>query len=256
MQGLVLVSFLLAQAPTPLDLGELRPKLMALTDGHGRYFMLDPAAPYGEMLFSGDGKKMFQSRVVGGGKNGDESWSVTFWEPRIPLSAGRPDLAMKDEGRVYELTCGKKITKLTLVPEDELKPLVASAVFLPMPWTRYPDRLMRDDAGNYFFIDRLRTEERQDRRDFRVFKGPRGKMKQLPLKDIVDDSEGTIFATKDGTLRLISSAGGAPKSLKWVVGKKETPLTEVPVEDNVRMIYLDLGPYSGQPLGTPCDGFL
>lgn len=81
-------------------------------------------------------------------------------------------------------------------------------------------------------------------------------MKQLPLKDIVDDSEGTIFATKDGTLRLISNAGGGKPVIKWVVGKKETLLTEVPVEDNVRMIYLDLGPYSGLPLGTPCDGFL
>jgi hypothetical protein len=27
----------------------------------------------------------------------------------------------------------------------------------------------------------------------------------------------------------------------------------LPVEDNVALIYADLGVYTGQPLGTPCD---
>ena len=256
MQALVLVSIFLTQAPTPVDVSAIKTKLKALSDGHGHYVVYNSENPLGEMLFSGDAKKLYQSRVIGGGKSGDESWDVSFWDPRVPFSAGRPSITMHDEGKTYELTCGKRTTKLSPLAEAELKKLLDTAALLPAPWTRRPDKLMRDDSGTYFLVDRLRTEDYNDRRDFRVFMGPRGKMKQLPLKDIVDDSEGTIFATKDGTLRLISSAGSPKQILKWVVGTKETPLIEVPVEDNVRMIYLDLGPYSGLTLGTPCDGFL
>ena len=255
MQALVLVSLFLTQAPTPVDVSGIKATLKALTDGHGHYFVYDSQKPF-EGLFSGDGKKLFQNRVSGGGRSGDESWDVVFWDPRVSLSSGRPGIWMKDEGRDYQLSCGKKTIKLSPVPEADLKKLLDTATFLPAPWTRRPEKLMRDDAGNYFFVDRLRTEDYEDRRDFRVFMGPRGKMKPLPLKDIVDDSEGTIFATKDGTLRLISTAGTKKQTIKWVVGQKETPLTEVPVEDNARMIYLDLGPYSGLPLGTACDDFL
>lgn len=262
MQTLVLVSVFLTQTPTPtpasapVDVSAVKTKLRALSDGHGHSIVYNSEDPTGEMLFSGDAKKLYQSRVIGGGRSGDESWQITFWDPRVPFSAGRPSVAMRDEGRIYELTCGKRTTQLSSLPDAELKQFLDTAVLLPPLWTRRPEKLMRDDAGNYFFVDRLRTEDSQDRRDFRVFMGPRGKMKQLPLKDIVDDSEGSIFATRDGTLRLISTAGATKQTFKWIVGKKVTVLTEVPVEDNARMIYIDLGPYSGLPLGTPCDGFL
>lgn len=264
MQALVLVSVFLTQTPNPtqtqtpapVDVSAVKTKLRALSDGHGHYIVYNSENPTGEMLFSGDAKRLYQSRVIGGGRSGDESWQVSFWDPRVPFSAARPDVAMRDEGKLYELTCGKRTAKLSSLPDAELEQLLDTAVLLPPPWTRRPEKLMRDDAGNYFFVDRLRTEDSQDRRDFRVFKGPRGKMKQLPLKDIVDDSEGSIFATRDGTLRLISAAGTKKQTFKWIVGKKETILTEVPVEDNARMIYIDLGPYSGLALGTPCDWLL
>jgi hypothetical protein len=31
------------------------------------------------------------------------------------------------------------------------------------------------------------------------------------------------------------------------------PLRLLPLEDNVHLIYGDLGVYAGEPLGTPCD---
>jgi hypothetical protein len=255
MSALLLLTLVLAQTAEPVDVSAVKSKLKALTDGRGLYIVYNSEDPSSHMLFSGDGKKLYQNRVSGGYRSA-EQWNALFWDPRVPPTSSRPDVSMRDEGRVYELSCGKRTVPLTLVSEADLKPLIDGASFLAPRWTRRPERLMRDDAGNYFFVDRLRTEDSHDRRDFRVFRGPRGKMKQLPLKDIVDDSEGTIFATKDGTLRLISSSGSDRPVLKWIVGKKETPLTEVPLEDNARMIYIDLGPYSGQPLGTPCDGYL
>ena len=43
------------------------------------------------------------------------------------------------------------------------------------------------------------------------------------------------------------------KESAWVQKGKREHLKSLPVEDNVALIYADLGVYSGQPLGTPCD---
>ena len=37
--------------------------------------------------------------------------------------------------------------------------------------------------------------------------------------------------------------------------KSKLKLTKVPVEDNAAMIYGELGVYTGELLGTPCDDF-
>jgi len=256
MYSLLLATLILTQAkPQPADLGEDRAKLKGLTDGQGHYLLYNAEKPYSGPLLAGDGKTFHLTRTFGGGASGDERWDVVFWDPRIPNTGnGRPSLSMEDTGKKFSLYCGKKNIPLTALSDEENAALLKTATLLTARWTRFPEKLIRDDFGNYFFVDRLRTEEPGDRRDFRVFMGPRGKMKQLPLKDIVDDSEGTIFSTRDGVLRLITTDQGSRQQVfKWVVGKVETKLIEVPVEANVRMIYQDLGPYSGQPLGTPCD---
>jgi hypothetical protein len=256
MHTLLFASLLLAQTTAPaVDLGEAKAKLKGLTDGKGHYILYNGERPYDAPLLTGDGKTLYVSRVIGGGMSGDERWSVTLWDPRVGQTRnGKPSIEMEDSGKKYSVTCGLKVTPLTPVADAEVAALLAKAAVRPPLWTRYPDKLMRDDVGNYFFVDRLRTEEENDRRDFRVFMGPRGKMKPLPLKDIVDDSEGTIYATKDGVLRLITTDKASGQQVfKWVVGKVETKLIDVPVQDNVRMIYMDLGPYSGLPLGTACD---
>lgn len=69
------------------------------------------------------------------------------------------------------------------------------------------------------------------------------------MTDVASDSEGEIFATKTGSLRLILGK----KESAWIQGKKTSPLTLIPVEQNYRMIYTELGVYSGAKLGTPCD---
>jgi hypothetical protein len=74
-------------------------------------------------------------------------------------------------------------------------------------------------------------------------------MKPQKLTNIVSDSEGDIFATKTGSLRVVLDKH---ESL-WTQGKKQQKLILLPIEDNAIMIYSDLGVYTGQPLGTPCD---
>lgn len=262
----LLVAFLLSQPdPEPLDIQSWKANARAITDGKGHYVVYDAERPYSTMFY-GDEKKLVQVRIHGGGRSGTESWSANLWDPRIPnVDGDYAGVEMKDSGKSYSCRCGKRTTPLTEVKKEDVDKLIASATFMPPSWDRIPERLLRDDRGTYYLVDRLRTKDRLDRRDFRLFVGQRGKMKQVPLKDIVDDSEGMIFSTKSGELRLVfGSAGHAegdklPKDdFKWIEGKKSLGLTDVPLDSamNARLIYMDLGPYLGVRLGTPCDDLM
>ena len=107
--------------------------------------------------------------------------------------------------------------------------------------------LARDDGGRYFFVDRGRTDETA--KNFRLFVGPKGNLKQQKMTNVVSDSEGDVFATKTGSLRLILGKNEG----SWIEKGKPKKLVLVPVEDNVRMIYTELGVYAGERMGTPCD---
>ena len=92
---------------------------------------------------------------------------------------------------------------------------------------------MRDDYGG---------------KSHRIFAGPKGGLKELPMVNVVSDSVGEIYATKRGELRFVTSNSSAT----WIKGATKTSLTRIPIEDNVGLIYGDLGVYEGS-LGTPCD---
>lgn len=241
-----------APPPQPLapEVAVDKTNLSALTDGQGHFIVYDGADPLHHPVFYGDGQTFYQLSITSSGANGTESWSLSFWDPRADRSKnGSPaSVYMRDSGAAFEVDCGRTTTPLKPVSGDALKALL-TARFLPMKWTRQSHQLLRDDAGTYYFVDRLRDEQH---RDFRVFIGPRGKLKQVPLKDIVDDSKGTIYATKNGKLRLVANTA----NYSWIAGKVETKLIDVPLFENARMIYLDLGPYAGAQLGTPCDDLM
>lgn len=261
----VVIALVLSQPdPDPLDISTWKANARALTDGKGHFIVYDAERPYGTMFY-GDQKKLTQLRIYSGGRTGKESWSASLWEPRIPhLDGNYVAVEMKDSGKAYTAICGKRTTALTELNPDDTAKLIAGASFVPPTWDRQPERLLRDDRGNYYLVDRLRTNDRLDRRDFRLFVGPRGKMKQVPLKDIVDDSEGMIFSTKSGELRLVfgnvDHADDKPMKddFRWIEGKKSQSLTDVPLDApvNARLIYMDLGPYLGARLGTPCDDLM
>lgn len=254
----VLLAVAVSQAPEAVDVSALKDKLLVLHDGAGHYVVVDPDAPYGGNTFVGDGKTFHKVRTTGGSKMGTESWSATCWDPRVRHGSNSPaSIEMRDSGKTYQISCGKKTTAVQPLPAEEAKKMVGEAKFFGTLWSRLPERLLRDDTGVYYLVDRLRTEEANDRRDFRVYVGKRGEAKQLPLKDVVDDAKGLILATKDGNLRLITNTDGKPEG-KWIKGKKTVELTEVPIDnfDTARLIYMDLGPYSGQRLGSPCDDIM
>ncbi len=70
------------------------------------------------------------------------------------------------------------------------------------------------------------------------------------MKDIVSDSEGEIFASRSGRLKLyLGKDGGA----EWQSRKRTQKLTRVNVRENLDLIYNRLGVYIGKRHHTPCD---
>lgn len=257
MHAIVIALAVLAQIgpDKKVDLTDKKDSMGAVTDGKGHYVIYNAKEPLAGPTLYGDGKVFHVMRTIGGGASGTESFSLSFWDPRVYRAENSyASFNMKDEGRAFDVNCADITTKLTKVPKDELAKLLGSAEFRGSKWTRRPASLFRDDTGTYYLVDRLRTEDDADRRDWRVFVGPRGKMKLAALKDVVDDDQGQIFATKDGSLRLVTGTG----EKKWVKGKAEVKLTEVDLDTfrNARMVYVELGPYMGEKLGTPCDDLM
>jgi hypothetical protein len=254
-----------APAPPPgpdpadvLDPAPYREKLGLYTDGKGHYLAAMPTLTddplRGSLFWSADGKTFYQQRVGSFGGQGTDIWDLTFWEPRINDGWRR---SFGRKGDKYTLQCDDRTTAFTAVAAADAKTILGAATFLKPRWKYMAYALARDDAGTYFFVDRQR--EPPQSKFFRLYMGKKGEMKPLKMVNVVSDSEGDIFATKTGELRLIipkEGRGGLDSERRepvWIKGKKRVSLTWVPVEDNAYMIYAELGVYAGQLLGTPCD---
>ncbi len=225
---------------TPPD--AIKGQLVVISDGQGTVIAVDKTWTDDHWVFFGDGKTMYRQRVFGGGADGSAgTWDYSFWSPRVD----RASISLR-AGNKYVLECGKQETELKKVPDADAKKMLDAAVWKKSMWHRQAQFLARDDHGNYYYVDRLRDE--YGGKGHRIFAGPKGGMKELPMTNVVSDSKGEIYATKRGELRFIVATDAA----SWVNGATKTDLTIVPVEDNVPMIYRDLGVYEGT-LGTPCD---
>ncbi len=237
-----------AETEDALDISSYREKMRVLTDGKGHYVALLPFTisdgPDTGYLFYGDGKSFWAQRRFGGGRNGNESFDTTFWEPRVNSGSGA-SLSYRD--KKYVVQCDDRKTELTPVSKEEADKILAEAKFMPTRWKRRAYALARDNAGIYYYVDRAREPE--GNKDFRVFRGPKGAVKPQKMVNVVSDSEGDIFVTAAGKLRLVLSKG----EQSWLAGKKTVKLTPVPIESNATMIYSELGVYEGERLGTPCD---
>jgi hypothetical protein len=230
--------------PAPVDMSALKSKVKLLTDGKKHYVALIPFEGSWDHVFYGDGHAFHALRVYASQSEGEISFSLTFWDPRIKRSY-QADLSLKD--KKYKVQCDERTTELAPVPDDEAAKLVEAATFTKPLWQYRAYALARDERGTYYFVDRRREPEGS--MDFRLYVGPRGQMKRLQMTNVVSDSGGDIFSTKTGELRLILDR----KESLWMKGKQRTQLTSVPVEDNAVLIYTDLGAYVGERLGTPCD---
>jgi hypothetical protein len=169
--------------------------------------------------------------------------SASFWAPR----EDHMSRVEQTKGK-WSVQCGKRNTELQAMDKEAATKLIQRAVFKKAPWKYGAYALSRDSRGVYYYVDQLREE--YGGKGFRLWVGPKGNMKRMKMINIVSDSEGDIFATKKGELRLILSKNDAA----WVNGKKRKDLVNVPVRQNLSLIYGELGVYLGD-LGTPCDHF-
>jgi hypothetical protein len=232
-------------APEAVDIAPVKDKLKILHDGKKHYLALVPFDDSGwANVYYGDGKTFHALRVIGSGASGRESFDLTFWEPRVKA---RWQAGVQFKSGKYEVQCDTRKTELQPLPDAEAAAMIGGATFQKPLWRHRAFALARDDKGTYYYVDRQREPE--DSLNFRLYSGPRGSLKPLKMVNVVSDSEGQIFSTKAGDLRLVLDR----KEAAWVKGKARTTLVPLPIEDNAQLIYTDLGAYTGQRLGTPCD---
>jgi hypothetical protein len=239
--------------PAAADVTAVKDKLTVWSDGKKHFVAMalttDSDSP---VFWSNDGKSFYQLRIGGGGSEGDDkdlkSLDRTFWEPRVnaPYQASL-DYKHKEGAPKLTIQCNERKTDLTRSPDADAKATVAGATFYKGRWQHRAYALARDNTGKYYYVDRQREPE--DSKSFRLWAGQKGALKPQKMINVVSDSQGDIFSTKHGELRLIIGK----QETSWIQNSKPLKLTWVPIEDNHVLIYTDLGVYTGEPLGTPCD---
>ncbi len=189
-----------------------------------------------EAIYYGDARALMAVNAEG---------SLVF-DPRQREGHARAVFYEKQQQCVVE--CGERTVNVPRVPEEEASKLLLTVKYLPNPRQREPHALLRDDRGVYFYVDRGRAEGAE--KSFRLFVGPKGAMVLQKMTNVVSDSAGDIFSTRSGDLRLLIDR---EKSSEWIQTRRRTPLRFLAVEENLHVIYAELGVYAGQRLGSPCD---
>jgi hypothetical protein len=227
-------------------------KVRICTDGKSHYVGQVPHESEIVQVVFGDDKKLY--RVRKGGHFVSAGW---FFEPREYEPKNSSNFRGLDlrhyshfsvdlEKNTCRLTCGNRKIDLRPLDRRSVEELMARTEIHPPIKRRKPYALTRDRKGNYYFID---VTDEPDARDFQLFRGPKGNLKQLKMVNVVLDSKGDVFATKSGSLRLVIEK----EHSFWVQKEKTQPLLNLPIHENYRVIYSELGVYLGVRLGTPCD---
>lgn len=216
-----------------------RKRLVVVGDGKGLVVAYDPKsedsfAPF----YAGRDGKLFAQRISGGGREGEVSFDLVFWEPRV---AERWQASFGKKDGKHWLQCGDK--KIELSPTT----LPKGARLLQVRWQRRIDKIARTDDGVYFVVDVAREPEGS--RDFRLHVGKPGALSYQKVDAVMLERDESVFTTAQGRLNVGYGASWTPK------GGAPVPLKPLPVEDHAGEAY---GPWRlyAEPLGTPCDGLL
>ena len=152
-----------------------------------------------------------------------------------------------DKENTCKLKCGETELQLSSLTGKEKNAFLDGASWKSLPNPRRAYALARDKRGIYYYVDRGATSETE--RDYRLFVGRQGRLRRQKMRDIVADSEGEIFASANGRLKLLLGR----KSAEWQSRGRTRKLVRVEVSENLDLIYNRLGVYFGQPMHTPCD---
>jgi hypothetical protein len=222
------------------------------TDNKGHYAVVAPHEHRGRQLFYGDTKALYSVPLPLANISGEH-----FFEPRYPNPTHNPDFRgadMRVHGSVEvqkdkcQVECGQRNIDLTIVPEDQARDFLLKAKVQESPQQFMPHALLRDTKGRYYLVER--STRPNEEKNFKLWVGPKGKLKEEKMQNMVADSEGEVFSTRGGELRLLLDR---VQPSFWIEGKQKTELRAVPVGDNLTLIYGDLGVHRGARLGNPCD---
>ena len=230
-------------------------KIRVCADGKGHYVAVLPHETQTVRLAYGDGTRFVQVASPPWVLSGYHFLEPRFFNPTMNSSFRGLDMRvyseveLDEEKKTCSVRCGSRTIPFTWLDSEKAQALVEKAKFEPNPQKFVPYALLRDQQGRYYLVERgfLPAEER----NFRVSIGPKGSLQPQKMTDIVSDSEGEIFSTKKGELRLVLDKA-APST--WIENnQKKLELRAVPVSENLPLIYNELGVYTGARLGTPCD---
>jgi hypothetical protein len=238
-------------------------KTAVCTDGKSHYVVLAPHEKQITTLYYGDGKKFFHVPLPPWVLTGDNFFEPRFFAKTKNSSFRGLDMRLfatvdfNGDKKTCSVSCGERTTPLQIMDPDAKKGMLVGAAYEASPHKWEAHRLARDNNGRYFYVDKGNTPDTE--KSFRLFVGPKGRMKLQKMTNVVADSEGEIFTTKSGSLRYVTDRKAPPL---WIEKGKKTTLTVVPIEgtdehgepiNNYQLVYNELGVYLGQKLGNPCD---
>ncbi|HEY1546840.1 MAG TPA: hypothetical protein VGG28_03435 [Kofleriaceae bacterium] len=231
--------------PKPVDITPFRDKLVVLEDGQGgTYVVLNQAGD--SRIWFGNGATLYEQIDLGYSANGD-AWDISVWAPRVTnMQPG--SIQRKDDGSFHRWCGSEHDLPLKPITADRVKTALARVKLMSPNAIRASYLLARDDAGKYYYVDRIR--DRFGGGGYRVFVGKKGAMKQLPLTDVATDAAGDVFATSTGEVRFVHDAG-EKQTATWIHGSDKSSLSLLDVDVASRLIFKDLGIYTF--LGTLCD---
>jgi hypothetical protein len=204
----------------------------------GLTVVLDPDVEAADVYAGRDGL-LYRQKAAGRSVTKREVWNGSRYAHLVRTAPGK-----------WLANCPSQKMEFAEVDDKIRKDVLASAKLEPRIWRREALALARDDHGIYYFVDKF--DPLNGGKGYRVFKGPRGALKLTRLVDIVNDSDGQIFATTKGKLRLVINKG-RDMDARWIEGRKERSLTNLSLEKNRELIYGDLGVYAEDQYGSICD---
>jgi len=212
---------------------------VVLADSRDRILVFDPDDTYGlKGSLVGTERALYRQRPI---RN-----ELGSWDPYAESQSARYN--RKRDG--FEIACKKEILSFKPVSRERRDQILAKTPRKPVQWKRTEFALARDTRGIYYYVDRY--DEAFGGKNYRVFKGPRGQLTETKLIDIVDDSDGKIFATQRGKLRLVLGNTQDQEAL-WIEGKERHKLVVLPLHENIDLIYTGLGVYDRDTIGTICE---
>jgi hypothetical protein len=238
------------------DIAAVRADLTVYTDGKGHLVALVEPDPEREIpddlrLFYGDGKTFHAVPVYSASDNG-LAFDIGFKDARIPsLPAGN----IKRELGKVTLSCWGSEVELTRLPPAEAQAMVGAASFMKNR-TRWSPLALAREGERYVYVDSGQLPENWKK--YRVWRGEKGRMREVPLSDASYDERANefTFKTKDGVLKARRAEAIRTEytlGLAWD-GKKDE-LTPLPRAENWKLIFEQLGVYAARS-PTPCDPVL